>query len=674
MSASRPILSGLNPEQRAAAAYTDGPLLVLAGAGSGKTRVITCKIAYLVAERGVDAAHIAALTFTNKAAREMKARAAALLPGKRGAALNVSTFHTLGLRILRSEHARLGYRRGFTLFDAEDSRQLVRDILKEANEDRAEAIDVMQMRVSDYKSCLLTSEEAAAKADDALALRAAQVYAAYQRYLRAYNAVDFDDLIARPVQLFRDEPTVLEVWQNRLRYLLVDEYQDTNGAQYELLKMLAGAHAALTAVGDDDQSVYSWRGARPDNLLYLQQDFPSLKVIKLEQNYRCAPRILRAANALIGNNPHLFAKRLWSELKECAPIRVLACADERDEAERVVTEIADRKLLKRCEYGDCAVLYRGNHQARAMERALRERQIPYAVSGGTSFFDRGEVRDVLAYLRLIANPDDDAAFLRIVNLPRREIGATTLEKLGHYAGERHCSLFSACFGADLDTILAPRQQAGLRQFAKFIGQLGESDATPAAIARQVVQGVGYADWLRDSCRDAKAAERRMENVNELLGWLDNLVKQDPERDLAATMNHLSLMDRLDKTETEKDNRVQLMTLHAAKGLEFDCVFLIGFEEELLPHRENLEGPGVEEERRLAYVGITRARRALYLSYAARRRRYGEEAACTPSRFLTELPAAELDLPGNGKPADPVRRDEQRRTHLAALRGLLDEAG
>ncbi|HET6726017.1 MAG TPA: UvrD-helicase domain-containing protein, partial [Gammaproteobacteria bacterium] len=430
------ILSGLNPEQRAAVVTIDAPLLVLAGAGSGKTRVITRKIAYLIAECGIPPHAIAALTFTNKAAREMKSRAADLLRGRDTKGLHVSTFHTLGLRILREEHACLGYRRGFSLFDADDSRQLVRDILKDERNDRVEAVDAAQMRISNWKSAMILPEQALAEAEDELAVHDARAYEAYQRYLKAYNAVDFDDLIVQPARLFEEAPDLLDKWQNRLRYLLIDEYQDTNGAQYGLLKRLAGPRAALTAVGDDDQSVYSWRGARPDNLAHLQNDFPHLKVIKLEQNYRSAPRILRAANALIANNPHLFAKRLWSELKEAGPIKVLACEDDRDEAAQVAAQIVDHRLTSRLKFSDYAVLYRGNHQSRAIEAALREQQIPYAISGGTSFFDRSEVRDLIAYLRLIVNPDDDAAFLRIVNVPRREIGATTLERLGHYAGER----------------------------------------------------------------------------------------------------------------------------------------------------------------------------------------------------------------------------------------------
>ncbi len=669
------ILAGLNREQRAAVVTIDAPLLVLAGAGSGKTRVITSKIAYLIAECGVSPRTIAAVTFTNKAAREMKARAGSMLRGRKATGLNVSTFHTLGLRMLSEEHERAGLGRRFSLFDADDSRQLVRDLLKDEGSDRAEAVDAVSAAISNWKSALVEPSQAAAAADDDSRARAARAYAAYQRALAAYNAVDFDDLIARPARLLQTDAELRDKWQNRLRYLLVDEYQDTNAAQYGLLKLLAGPRAALTVVGDDDQSIYSWRGARPDNLGDLKRDFPRLQVVKLQQNYRSTPRILRAANALIANNPHLFAKRLWSELDEGAPIRVLDCADDAEEARQIATTIADLHLTRRADYGNFAVLYRGNHQSRAIERALREQQIPYAISGGTSFFDRGEVRDVIAYLRLVANPEDDAAFLRIVNVPRREIGATTLERLGRYAGARHASLFAACFEMGLASALGERAQARLRQFAEFIGRLGERDAPPDALTRELIDAIGYRQWLIDASRDERAAKRRGNNVDELLDWLARLSKRDPERDLPTVLNHMSLMDRLDKTESDKpDDRAQLMTLHAAKGLEFACVFLIGFEEGLLPHRENLEGPGAEEERRLAYVGITRARRALYLSYAACRRRFGETLACEPSRFLSELPEEELHWRGKpAEPADENARHDARRTHLAALRGLLAEA-
>jgi ATP-dependent DNA helicase Rep len=436
-------LASLNPEQQSAVTAIDGPVLVLAGAGSGKTRVITHKIAWLIADCGIAPERIAAVTFTNKAAREMKERVGRIVPAERAARIQVSTFHTMGLRILREEHRRLGYKRGFTIFDAEDSRGLVRELLKGENRDAQQMIDTIQWRISSWKSAQASVEDALGQAAEPADLMAARLYEAYERHLRAYNAFDFDDLILKPVSLFRDDAESRERWQNRFGYLLVDEYQDTNAAQYELLRQLAGPRAAFTVVGDDDQSIYAWRGAQPENLANLQQDFPGLKVIKLEQNYRSRPRILRVANALIANNPHLFEKRLWSQGAEGEPVRIVPCKDGMGEAEQVVSRILQHKMQYNGNWGDYAILYRGNFQAKPFERLLREHRIPYHLSGGQSFFDRSEVKDVIAYLRLLANPDDDSAFLRIINVPRREIGATTLEKLGSYAGQRSVSLFFA---------------------------------------------------------------------------------------------------------------------------------------------------------------------------------------------------------------------------------------
>jgi ATP-dependent DNA helicase Rep len=392
---------------------------VLAGAGSGKTRVITHKLAYLIRDCGIAARHIAAVTFTNKAAREMKQRVGGLLHGKESSGLIVSTFHTLGLNILKREHARLGYRPGFSIFDAQDSTALLRELWQQAANDSS--VEQVQVRISHWKNGLLSPEAALAQAQDEGELAAARVFALYQQHLRAYNAVDFDDLIRYPVQLLQEHRAVLETWEHRIRYLLVDEYQDTNASQYQLVKLLMGRRGALTVVGDDDQSVYAWRGARPENLRLLAEDFPKLKVIKLEQNYRSTRRILRAANHLIARNPHVFEKRLWSELGEGDPIRVLHCRDEEHEAERVVSELLHYQLRHRASLRDYAILYRGNYQARVFERVLREHRIPYFLSGGTSFFERVEIKDIMAYLRLLVNHDDDNAFLRIINTPRREI-------------------------------------------------------------------------------------------------------------------------------------------------------------------------------------------------------------------------------------------------------------
>jgi ATP-dependent DNA helicase Rep len=665
-------LERLNPSQRAAVTHLEGPLLVLAGAGSGKTRVITRKIAHLVGDCGIAPESIAAVTFTNKAAREMKARVAELLSEERAQGLTVSTFHTLGMRLLREEHARIGYRRGFTLFDAEDSLALLRELLKLERSEKAEVLERAQWQISAWKSGLTSAEEAVQKAKDEHARRHARLYLDYQRHLQAYNAMDFDDLIARPVQLLESDATVREKWQARLRYLLVDEYQDTNAAQYRLLKLLAGTRAAFTAVGDDDQSIYSWRGAQPQNLALLKEDFPALKVVKLEQNYRSSRRILRVANALIGHNPHLFEKKLWSELAEGEPVQLIPCPDAQAEAERVVMEIAAHRLKHKTRHRDYAVLYRSNHQSRLFEKALREQRIPYELSGGTSFFDRGEVRDLVAYLRLLVNPDDDSAFLRIVNLPRRELGPVTLEKLGGYASARHLSLFSACFGTDLKAHVPDRGAERLHEFAVWVSKTAErAEHGPAAeVVKQMLHDIAYEGWLKDNSKDLATAERKWENVQEFVAWLE---RPGDTGTLADTLARLALMDMLDRNADDKGgDAVQLTTLHAAKGLEFPHVFLVGMEEEILPHRNSLEGENLEEERRLCYVGITRARETLTLSYADQRKKYGEVIACVPSRFLGELPPEDLRADGGAPPATPEERVARGRAYLDSLRGLLTE--
>ena len=664
-------LSNLNPAQRAAVTHTEGPLLVLAGAGSGKTRVITRKIAYMVGERGIAPAHIAAVTFTNKAAREMKARVGELLPGERAEGLTVSTFHTLGLRILREEHARIGYKRGFSLFDAEDSLALLRELLKVERVEKAEVLERAQWQISAWKNALVDCEMAVKKAEDDHQRRQARLYLDYERHLKAYNAMDFDDLIARPAHLMETDPEVREKWQNRLRYLLVDEYQDTNASQYRLLKLLTGARAAFTAVGDDDQSIYSWRGAMPQNLVLLKDDFPTLRVVKLEQNYRSARRILRVANGLISHNPHLFEKQLWSELAEGEPVRIIPCPDGQQEAERVVMEIAAHKLKNRSRNGDFAVLYRSNHQSRQFEKALREQRIPYDISGGTSFFDRGEVRDLVAYLRLLVNPEDDSAFLRIVNLPRRELGPATLERLGAYAGTRHVSLFSACFEAGLREHVPERGAERLHEFATWVSRTAEhAENGPAAeVVKAMLADIAYEGWLRDNAKDPVSADRKWENVQEFVQWLER--PGGEAGTLADTLARLALMDMLDRNaEDGSGDAVQLMTLHAAKGLEFPHVFLVGMEEEILPHRNSLEGENLEEERRLCYVGITRARVSLTLTYADQRKKYGEHLACEPSRFLKELPQDELQFEGVAQASTSEERLARGRGYLDSLRELL----
>ena len=655
-------MAALNPEQDAAVRNIDAPLLVLAGAGSGKTRVITRKIAYLIRECGFAAGKIAAVTFTNKAAREMQERVAKEVSGVQAEGLTVCTFHSLGLRFLQQEHAAAGLKSGFSIFDAQDSRDLLRK-LSSADPDRLKS---MQWSISALKNSLVSPEQAIDLSASEGETATARLYADYQRHLRAYNAVDFDDLLMLPVQLMNDHAGVRERWQNRFHYLLVDEYQDSNGAQYEILKLLAGPQGRFTVVGDDDQSIYAWRGARPENLKLLKQDYPMLQVVKLEQNYRSCTHILQAANQLISSNPREYEKSLWSALGPGEILKILPADDGEQEAEQIALSVQTRRM--RNPQGSCAILYRSNHQSRAFEQALRERGLSYTVSGGQSFFERGEVRDLLAYLRLLANPDDDAAFLRVVNTPRREIGASTLEKLGLYAQQRHIGMYQAAGEARLAGVISERALPALARFHGWIEGLGRmaESASASAVLRQLIDDCDYLDWIRRGEKNVVVADRRIANVEELLSWISRLGES---RDLAGVVAHLGLIDRLDGQDKEEAKDVQLMTLHAAKGLEFDHVWLPGLEEGQLPHHNSIESDTVEEERRLMYVGITRARRSLTLSYARQRRRRGGPEDLSPSRFLEELPKDNLDWPGREPGKKPSKATEKAR--FADLQALLD---
>ncbi len=675
-------LAKLNPRQREAVRYIDGPCLVLAGAGSGKTSVITTKIAYLVQECGMSARRIAAVTFTNKAAREMKERVGQMLKGKEGHGLTVSTFHTLGLTIIRSELKTLGYKAGFSLFDPDDAKALLRDLMNKDAQVDADQINRVQATISNWKNDLILPGQALSHAADEDELFAARVYEAYNRHLKAYNAVDFDDLILLPVVLLRDDPEALARWRKRIHYMLVDEYQDTNVSQYLLVKLLMGERQTFTVVGDDDQSIYAWRGARPENLVTLGEDFPRLQVIKLEQNYRSTGTILRAANTLIANNPHVYDKTLWSEMGPGEPIRVVVNRHEEAEAERVASEILTRRIKESAEWRDFAVLYRGNFQARLLELKLQHYQIPYKLSGGTSFFSRNEIKDAMAYLRLLINPADDNAFLRIVNVPRREIGPGTLEKLANYATERGGSLFAACQEMGLAELLPTRAVERLGRFTHFIEAVRRRMDGGDAIAaiREMIREMDYEAWLYQNASAPTIAERRMANVWILIDQLEKSMDREEESSASeetetdgveAAISRLVLRDILEQQAEEDDSdRVQLLTMHASKGLEFPHVYLMGLEEELLPHRNAIEAGTVEEERRLAYVGITRARQTLTLTLARSRKAYGELMDCTPSRFLDELPADDLEWEGRADKEDPDKKQARGQDAIAGLRSLL----
>jgi ATP-dependent DNA helicase Rep len=655
-------MSRLNDAQHQAVRYLDGPLLVLAGAGSGKTRVITQKIAYLMAECGVGAEKITAITFTNKAAKEMKERAAKLTGG-RGEGLTISTFHALGARILRQEARHAGLKPGFSILDASDIAQLFQEMLRNADKARVRAI---QGRISLWKNAVVGPEEAARIAADDLEAGAAKVYAEYDRTLKAYQAVDFDDLIRLPVVLFEANEEVTHRWRNRIWHLLVDEYQDTNRCQMRLMKLLTGPRAGFTAVGDDDQSIYGWRGADIENLRLLRDEYPQLHVIKLEQNYRSTTRILAAANSVIGNNPKLFDKKLWSDKGHGEAIQVVACRDGEHEAEWVAARLQAHRFEHRGKWSDYAILYRGNHQARAMEQQLRAQKIPYLLSGGQSFFERAEIKDLTSYLRLLANPDDDPAFIRAVTTPKRGIGSTTLEALGRAAGRRHVSLFAAIFAPGIDTDLPAKPLAAVREFGQFIQRM-ESRALrePAGqVLADLLQAIGYQTWLFGTL-DAREAETKWSNVRDFAEWLARKGEEE-NKNLVELAQTVALLSMLDKQEGEQD-AVQLATLHAAKGLEFRHVFLVGVEEGLLPHRESMDGTRIEEERRLMYVGITRAQQTLHVTWCEKRKQGREILERQPSRFIAEM-GTDLKRIGRNEPATEDRNAG--RAKLAQFRALL----
>ncbi|MEI7447076.1 MAG: UvrD-helicase domain-containing protein [Burkholderiales bacterium] len=655
----------LNPAQREAVKYLDGPCLVIAGAGSGKTRVITKKIVHLI-DGGVSPRAIAAITFTNKAAKEMADRLGQMVRLKGANKPLVSTFHSLGVQMLREDGTSIGLKKAFSILDSDDAASIVAQLL--STTDR-KLIRAVQSRISLWKNAGLGPDEAAAAARDTDAHTAARLYRDYAATLAGYQAVDFDDLIGLPLKMLAEVPEVAERWQNRLRYLLVDEYQDTNVTQYELLKRIVGPRGAFTAVGDDDQSIYGWRGATLENLRRLSTDFPKLRVIKLEQNYRSSRTILAAANRLIANNPKLHEKTLWSELGVGDPIRVIAMDDDEVEAESIAMRLQAHKFERRGAFSDYAVLYRGNHQARAIELALRKEKIPYVLSGGQSWFERAEIRDLIAWLRLLANDDDDPAFIRAITTPKRGVGPQTLQALGTYAGERHVSMFAAVFEHGIEERLAPRMLEPLRTFGNYVNRVGHrAKREPAgALLEEIVKAIGYHEHLLQTF-DERQASTRWQNVTDFIGWIAKRGEEDGKTliDLAQT---IALLSRLDGSDADSD-AVRLTTVHASKGLEWPHVFIAGCEEGLMPHTgdaedEDDDGPQrVEEERRLMYVAVTRAQRTLTITWCRQRRRAKAMAPKLPSRFIAEMG---LDAEGG---ASAVVEAGVAKQKLASLRDLL----
>lgn len=676
----------LNAMQRQAVLYMDGPCLVLAGAGSGKTRVITQKIAYLLRECGYSGRQVVALTFTNKAAREMNERIRALVDPKLLRGLTVSTFHSLGLRMLREEAHHVGLKPRFSILDSNDALAIIQELLATTDKARLKSV---QQEISLWKNALMGPDEAEQAANSPSQIEAARIYRSYAATLIAYQSVDFDDLIRLPAQLMEENPEVRERWQHRVQYLLVDEYQDTNLCQYRLVRSLSGQRSMFTVVGDDDQAIYAWRGATVENLAQLPTDYPALRVIKLEQNYRSVQRILQAANNVIGNNPVVFGKKLWSDLGYGEPIQVSAADDEQSEAESVAIRLSAERFERQAQWRDFAILYRGNHQARVFEQALRNLRIPYTISGGQSFFDKAEVRDILSYLRLVANDDDDPAFIRAATTPKRGIGQATLQVLGQFAAEQKLSLFAAVFQIALTDRLPERQLEPLHVFAQFIQRIQQRadrvdseqeghDTAVSELLDELLRAIDYERYLYDMF-DERPAQTRWENVLELVTWLKSKALDD-QLSLNDLVQRVALITMLERGEDEDPDAVKLSTLHASKGLEYPHVFLVGVEEGLLPHigrddediapeREaEVLAQRIQEERRLMYVGITRAQRSLRLTWCKKRRRARENLVRERSRFVDEMkieePAAQED------PAQAAMSPKQR---LDMLKNLLNKA-
>jgi len=648
--------------------HLSGPCLVLAGAGSGKTRVITHKIARLI-EAGLAADRIAAITFTNKAAAEMRERARHLV-GKAAQKVVICTFHALGVRLLRQDGAVLGLKEKFSILDTDDITGILKDCAGGTTD--ANTARQWQWTISGWKNAGLDADHALAQAVTEDERATAVLMARYQERLSAYQAVDFDDLISLPLKLLQNHADVRERWQQQMGHVLVDEYQDTNATQYELLKLLVGERARFTAVGDDDQSIYGWRGATLDNLKKLPVDFPALKVIKLEQNYRSTSAILRAANNVIGPNPKLYPKKLWSDLGEGEPVRVVAADNEEHEAERVAARIQGIRAgsgplsSPHKEFRDFCVLYRANHQAKVFEQALRKAQIPYKVSGGTSFFDRAEIRDLCAWLRLLVNNNDDPAFLRAITTPKRGVGHQTLAALGEFAGKYKLSLFEALFSHSLPAALPARAVGSLHEFGRQVNELEHRacHTTGADNARtfltEWLKDLHYEKHLYDSEDSDKVAASRWNNVVDFCDWMaarcggvaetSGGVRTETERkSLLEVAQTIALLSTISDRGEQEDNVVTLSTLHASKGLEWPHVMLVGVNEGLLPFKldelENDDGgetaalqlaQRLEEERRLMYVGITRARNSLVVSWLKRRKKGREFINGKASRFITEM--------------------------------------
>jgi DNA helicase-2/ATP-dependent DNA helicase PcrA len=679
-------LSMLNPPQQAAVRHTEGPLLLLAGAGSGKTRVITSRIAYLVEERGVPSDQILAVTFTNKAAREMLERVIEQIGRKRAKGMVVSTFHSMCVRILKEDIERLGYKKNFSIYATADQSRLVRDILQNlAVDGKKFDADRILWAISDAKNRLVPPEQFVVRYQDEYEYLAAEVYPRYQKALKAYNAVDFDDIIMLAVRLLKDFPEVREKYQQRFRYLMVDEYQDTNAAQYLLLRLLAEKHRNLCVVGDDDQSIYGWRGADLGNILDFEKDFPGAEVIRLEQNYRSTGNILAAANAVIQHNQKRKVKALWTSGESGRPIEYLRCEDEEDEARLVMERIHAERFRHNLRYSDFAILYRTNVQSRTFEEQLRYENIPYVLIGGQQFFDRKEVKDAVAYLRVLVNPRDEVNLLRILNYPKRGIGETTADRLIRHSAGLNRPLWEVLADPSGVEELGDKATEAVAAFMVLMERYRKAFARSRQLshtARELYAEIRLEDEIYRGADDPAKARRRADNLEEVINAIASYEERDEKPTLAGFLDKVSLLDQDQPNRDSKEKKLQqdaviLMSLHSSKGLEFPVVFMVGMEEEYLPHKKSIvETFDIEEERRLCYVGITRAQRHLLLLDAAKRKRYGKLQPRIASRFMQEIPAGLLhEQSSEGRPpASEAEQEAMASNFFANMRAMLDSQG
>ncbi|WP_163528693.1 DNA helicase PcrA [Halobacillus ihumii] len=637
--AMNPLLKGLNEQQRNAVTHTEGPLLIMAGAGSGKTRVLTHRIAYLLSEKDVSPRNVLAITFTNKAAREMKERVEALV-GQEGEKIWMSTFHSMCVRILRRDIDRIGYDRNFSILDSSDQLSVIKQVLKELNLDPKKWDPrAMLGAISNAKNELLTPEDYTREAASIHEEKIAEVYTGYQKKLRKNQSLDFDDLIMQTLNLFDRLPEVLEYYQRRFQYIHVDEYQDTNHAQYQLVTQLSSRYQNLCVVGDSDQSIYRWRGADIKNILSFEKDYPGARTILLEQNYRSTELILNAANNVIGNNSGRKAKNLWTDNMGGNKIQYHESGTEREEGLFVADNIEDLVRSGRFQYKDISILYRTNAQSRTIEETFVKAGIPYQMIGGTKFYDRKEIKDLLAYLRLISNPNDDLSYQRVVNEPKRGVGKTSLEKLQRYAADHDISLYEASAEIDFVGVSAKAAKSIMNFYTMIRNWTQQQEFLSATdMVQEVIDKTGYEEMLQNE--KSLEAQSRLENIEEFKSVTKNFEENSEDKTLVAFLTDLALIADIDQMNEDptSDDTVTLMTLHSAKGLEFPVVFLIGMEENVFPHTRSLmDDEEMEEERRLAYVGITRAERQLFMTHAKMRTLYGRTNMNPISRFINEIP-------------------------------------